>query len=322
VEASATPIVVEPEADINGIDLRIQSPPRFKVSGRVENLNTETSQPIRLAVQLPGADRTIQPTLGNVSVNPTQGHFEISGIVPGQYELVANVGEATTRLSIEVTDSHITSVVLRIPKTIQLHGNVRVEPRADSVESGMPIGWSPVSENGGPPLRPFRLTREGPFSIPNLSIGTYYLSFIEAPSGYTLDIPQGSRDVRNDGRIIINANSDALNIIVRPADFGSIQGTVTTAAGKTLWSQVLLVPDKARRENHGLYVYDNVKWGGRFDLQTITRGAYRRFAWEKELIIGLSPYADAATLAKYERYGVPITVHPNEIHTVEVPLIP
>ena len=27
-----------------------------------------------------------------------------------------------------------------------------------------------------------------------------------------------------------DANSDALNIIVRPADFGSIQGTVTTAA--------------------------------------------------------------------------------------------
>lgn len=319
----ATPIVIEPEADISGIDLRIQRPPRFKVSGRVENLNTDTSQPIRLAVRLPGSDVTIQPTLGNISVNPAEGRFEVSGIVPGSYELVANAGEATQRLSIELRDKDIENVLLRIPRTIQLQGSVRIEPRPGSVESAMPIGWSPVSDNGGPlPLRPFRLTREGPFSIINLNVGTYYLSFIEAPSGYTLDIRQGSRDVRNDGRFVVRENSDALSVVVRPADFGSIQGTVTTAAGKTLWSQVLLVPDEPRRENHGLYVYDNVKWGGRFDLQTITPGGYRLFAWEKERILGLSPYMDAATLAKYERYGVPITVRPNETYTVEVPLIP
>jgi hypothetical protein len=171
-------------------------------------------------------------------------------------------------------------------------------------------------------MRPVRLNDEGPFSIPNLNVGTYYLSFITAPSGYTLDIRQGTRDVRNNGRLIVSANSDTLNIVVRPADYGSIQGTVTTAAGKTLWSQVLLVPDEPRRENYELYVYDNVKWGGRFDLPTITPGGYKLFAWEKDRILGLSPYMDAATLAKYEKYGVPITVRPHETHTVEVPLIP
>ena len=317
----ATLIVIEPEANIDGIDFRVQRPPRFKVSGRVENLNSNPSQPIRLVVRPSGSDGTIRPTLGSVSVNPSDGRFEVTGVVPGSYELVAIAGEAATRLSVEVGDRDIEGILLRIPQTIQLQGSVRIEPRPGSAESPMPIGWSPVSENGGLP-RPFRLTREGPFSIPSLSIGTYYLSFIDAPSGYTLDIRQGSRDVRNNGRIIVSANSDALDIVVRPADFGAIQGTVTTAAGRTLWSQVLLVPDEPRRANHALYIYDNVGWGGRFELQNITPGGYRIFAWEKDRILGLSPYMDAATLAKYEMYGVPITVRPNERQTVEVPLIP
>jgi carboxypeptidase family protein len=316
----ASLIVVEPESNIDGIDFRIQSPPRFKLSGQIENLNTNPTQPLRLVVRPSGSDGTIRTTLGSVSVNPV-GSFEVTGIVPGSYELVAIAGEAATRLSVEVRDKNIEGLLLRIPRTVALQGNVRIEPRPGSAESPMPIGWSPVSENVVL-TRPFRLTRDGPFSIANFSVGTYYLSFIDAPSGYTLDIHQGSRDVRNNGRIIVGANSDPLNIVVRPADFGSIQGTVTTAEGKTLWSQVLLVPDKPRRENHALYIYDSVKWGGRIELQNITPGSYRIFAWEKERNLGLSPYMDASTLTKYEMYGVPITVRPNEVQKVEVPLIP
>src|SRR5262249_7512639 len=137
----------------------------IQVSGRVENLNN-ASQSIRLAIRLPGSDGTNQPTIERISVNPTDGRFEVSGIVPGSYELIASAGEAATMVSIELRDKDLEGILVRIAPTTQLRGRVRIESRPASAGSPMPIGWSPVSENGVL-MRPVRLTEVGPFSIPN-----------------------------------------------------------------------------------------------------------------------------------------------------------
>jgi hypothetical protein len=67
--------------------------------------------------------------------------------------------------------------------------------------------------------------------MPAAARGTHYLSVMFAPTGHVLDMHQGPHDVADDRLIDVRDNTEPLAVVVRPADFGTILGTIRTKDG-------------------------------------------------------------------------------------------
>jgi len=94
---SAQPIHAGEGAEVSGIDINVRPDATGKILGRVvTSLTGPNGQPALGTFYLLSTDSstlsdTGMTTIANTSVNGATGQFELRGIVPGQYELMASV---------------------------------------------------------------------------------------------------------------------------------------------------------------------------------------------------------------------------------------
>jgi hypothetical protein len=268
----ATPLIIEPETNRTGIDFVIQKPIRFKVTGVVENLKAGASASVIL--HLPGKNRKMAPSWWT-RTDPT-GRFSLDSVVAGSYELTATNGAASVNIPVNVRAT-TAGIVARIPNTTQIQGTLMTTllpgtvPPANNPSLGLESGdfRAPVG---------IQLKQDGPFTISSIGPGIYMLYNAAAPPGYVLDIHQAGRDVGIDGRVVVSEKSEPLNVVLRPAEFGSIEGFVHVPEGKTPMNQVLLVPDPPFRANPMRYGIAEMKGNNRFEVPGTLPGSYKLFA--------------------------------------------
>jgi sarcosine oxidase gamma subunit len=152
---SALPVPVTDGADVAGMDINLRVAPAFKITGSVVSslpVITNPPRPTSPTFYLLPRDAGIPieptfPTFPNYSTVP--GEFEIRGVSPGSYDLVATVPDSSGRPSpgkvrVEVGSRDVEGV------TVAIHPGVEVKARVFLDGKLIPLSPPPALQIPGP----------------------------------------------------------------------------------------------------------------------------------------------------------------------------
>jgi protocatechuate 3,4-dioxygenase beta subunit len=311
--------------EITGIDLGFVSLRSVRVSGKVLNASSLPAKDVQ--VSLIGGSGSMSFPVGQAATD-SKGSFEIGGVPPGSYTLVAeHYGSAEPekvtrgRSSLDVGEVNLTDVELVIGPGASVNGRVRVEGKPaldlsklsvalDAQDDLSSLDFAPDVSNV--PLRP-----DGVFTFHDVPEGTYRIKILPLPDGYYLK-SGGEADVVEAG-VKIAHNHSATAELTLSAGAGRVTGTVSKDQQAFAGATVVLVPDGARRSQPRFYRQVATDSGGRFAISSVTPGDYKLFAWEE---IERAMYLDPDFLQSYEDSGKPVHLDENSSIDMPVDLIP
>jgi hypothetical protein len=291
-------------------------------------------------------------------VNGATGQFELRGIVPGQYELMASVsGNGTQgwgRTHVSVTSGELTDVVLNVHPGVAIKARLTVDGAAApytlqaaparggfdapsltapaAVPPGTPIptptyriqlrsaeGSMPVVENLANQNVSF--DPSGVFVFPSVPEGKYTVAVTPfPPTAYIADVKVGGTSVFDSG-FDINSQTAEIQVLLNTTG-AKIQGRVVDGGQKPFASaRVTLVPRETRRQNAQLYRAVSADASGNFTVNGVAPGEYKLFAWEN---VPNTAWMNAEFMAPYESRGAAITVSANGSSpaTLDLKIIP
>jgi hypothetical protein len=281
------------------------------------------------------------------------GRFDIGGVVPGSYYIVA--GNPPAIVPIEVGGSDIENVAVISKPGIELNGRIVIEGKP-AVETDpdvarlqtpcpgvatarcLPIRFNLVAEPallGFPPEVPGGMpgmpqpgggipngvvVADGTFVFRNLSVRDHRLTFTGMPPDwYVRSARLGSNDVISSLVAFPTAPSERLEVVIGTTG-GRIEGRVVNATGQAVSSATaVLVPDIANRSRRDFYRSAVTDDAGVFRFQGIAPGDYKVFAWEE---IEVSSWLDPAIVRPHESRGKPIRIQDGSRENVEAVVIP
>jgi hypothetical protein len=324
---SASRIDVKPGADVRGIDFILAGVTTRKVRGTV--FNGVTGQPADTAnVQL-----VPRSSVGNTfSGFLNQGKFEVSGVLPGPYFLVATarVGPGNDirimggRTAVDVGYSDLDNINVTLQPAIDVSGSVTVEDRPE----GLPSAARPIIFLQGsrdwllPSLsQSFASFSDGTqFHFNTVIEGDYQIWWDKLPQGmYVKSVMFGPVDALTAGLHIDSRTTEKVQLVLS-SNAGALEGLVRDNLRNVVpRARVVLVPDPARRQRADLYQSASTDESGRFQLQGIPPGDYLLFAWED---IENDLWQDSEFIKRNEPSGKPVHIIENGRETIETTAIP
>jgi hypothetical protein len=339
----ATRITLHAGEEIANIDIGLQTPQTYKVSGTVST----TIAPAGPRPDAQGAFAVIQQTQNArinmllVSRDPTQpqderngssgivvpatsaGPFEIANVLPGSYDLLALFGENTgepaiARTVVDIRNQDVGGLSLTIRPGFEVKGKIVVDGTAPAANT-VRLAFEPADA-----LRrlgvaaPANIAADGSFSSLQLPEGRFRVIARIPPDLYLEDIKQGGVSIFDSGFEIRGRNPDLIEVALK-SGAASFDGTIQDNAGKPLiGGSVALVP-VSRRENPSLYYSVSSDSAGSFAIRGITPGDYKLFSWD---YMPPGAASNAAFLEKYEEKAIGISFTPGAKVTQKVTAIP
>jgi hypothetical protein len=257
-------------------------------------------------------------------VQDPQGVFELHGVVPGSYYLLALNMEGekqySAREAIEVNDADVEGVSLIIGPGIDLKGRIRVEGNAAVDPTVLNIWLQPHEQmmmyfGAGGSIKP-----DGTFTISNVADDDYQFEMGGLPEDFYLKaVRVGSSDVlASELSVTRKQPPGALDVVVSP-NGGRIDGRVLKEDKPFSSATVVLVPEENRRKEERLYESTSTDQDGQFSIRGITPGDYTLFAWET---VEHGAYTDSEFLRPYKDHGKPIHVDEGSKLNSQLDLIP
>ena len=186
--SSALPVVVEPESEISGIDMRMELVGTAVVRGTI------VGSPLD-----PGSGRTrmarvvsLGPAIGDRSVEASvviaaDGSFSAAGLTPGEYRLEARTlalspgpprVEEWAALDLVIAGQDVEGVHVSLQPALTLAGRTVFAPSSGvSAPASVTVRLIPVDAPAGSWATPLSgAAREGTFELPGVIPGTYRLS--------------------------------------------------------------------------------------------------------------------------------------------------
>jgi hypothetical protein len=322
--AAASAIDVLPGAQMRGINFTLAKMHTLRVRGRVTNAAGGGRQNIN--VMLMPRDRLGGMTR-NSSVARDNGQFEVRGVVPGPYTLVAMIpnGDKTlsVRQSLDVGSANIDNVLLTITPGADIAGRVRADGQATPSLTAMRLSLQ-SAEIGGVVFGPIgggTVKEDGSFTLSNVSPDRYSVYAFGTPDGYWVkSIRLGSEDVTDQPLDFTHGAAGELDILISPTA-GQIEGTVMSpkqepAPGAT----VVLIPQAPNRRGRGQYYKTTTSdQFGHFILKNAEPGDYKAYAWED---VEPGAYMDPDFVKPVENRGESITIHESGREKIQLELIP
>jgi hypothetical protein len=235
---------------------------------------------------------------------------------------------ATARVPVDVIDRDVegVSILLGAPR---LSGRITIKTNSSDAPRVRPDRVTLTPRDGMPPMLSMHLddvivSSFGDFSMNAVPAGEYQVSVNPVPPGfYVADILIGSRSVFAEGVIRIGPDPIEPVEVVLAEGGGSVEGIVGSIVSRDVLnlSRVVLVPDPPRRNNLLLYESQRpASNSGEFFFGTVPPGNYKVFAFTN-LPAG-DPERSEEFLARFENFGVPVTVLEGQTVHVQVDLIP
>jgi hypothetical protein len=324
----ATRVTIRGGEEITNIDIGLQTPQTYKVSGTVST----TIAPAGPRPDAQGAFAVIQQTQNArinmllVSRDPAQpqderngssgivvpatsaGPFEITNVLPGSYDLLALFGENTgnpaiARTVVDIRNQDVGGLSLTIRPGFEVRGTITVDGKTPDVNT-LRMAMEPADA-----LRrlgvaaPANIATDGSFSVPPLPDGRFRVIARAQPDLYLEDIKQAGVSVFESGFEIRGRNPDPIEVSFK-SGAATFDGTLQDSAGRPLIAgSVALVP-AARRDNPLLYYSTASDSNGSFTIRGIAPGEYKLFAWD---YMPPGAASNTAFLEKYEDKGVAIS---------------
>lgn len=356
--------------DLTGTAIAVRNSPLITVSGQIiSNVPIPPRAgprgndiPQSVTLMLFPHDRnaigtTYVTTVGTGTMDtPTNGQFQITGIPPGSYELVARVANPNItaptvanaqsepasyfgRTTLEAGFQDLQGVSLTINSGVDLKAYVTVDGSASSAAGNVRLQL--VSDDGLRFLPQYATARgvllagpDGNIAIPFVNEGLYRLQVNLNPGA---GVARGQRggpsflnayveDIRGDGLSVYDNGLQVgkqpprqIEVIVK-TNGGVVEGTVYDAQQQLkAGATVVLVPPDARRQNPALYKATTSDAMGHFTIRAVAPGLYKVFAWES---VPTGAYQNAAFISKYETQGQSITVNASTTTSSSITAIP
>jgi hypothetical protein len=258
------------------------------------------------------------------------GTFEIKGVIPGSYMLIATVRSNVRgfveakrgRVLLEVGASDVNGVAIPLLPTFELRGTVSFEEReikndgffsVVELKNEVPTPGSPAEF-----VAAFNGSQE--FTVEGILEGDYQVRLTNLSEGvYVKSIRYGGDDVLNGSLHLDGRAADRLDVVLA-TNPGTLTGTVVSRNGESLANAaVALVPDAAHRQRADLYRSAYTDDAGRFQLKGIPPGDYSAFAWE-DIEEGL--WRDPDFIRRSEAAGKPVRVVEGGGVNIQVVAIP
>jgi hypothetical protein len=323
-EASrATRLQVKAGEEISGIDITIQTVRVYAVRGRVSIPGGLKADNVRL--MMIRTDGGVD--MGGGTTAKADGSFEIEGVPPGKYRVMAMgmdpekgaAGMSTANQEVVVGASDVEGVSISLGGGALVTGLLRIEgtreiPKYTSVmlvdKDGAGFG------SGGNA----QVKEDGTFEMKGVSGGTYLVTAHVGTQGdkfYLKEVRLGSQDVRES--LDVSSGGVAGLEILMGADGGVVSGRALTEESLPApGAQVMLLPSDEKRMRLDAK-HEQADQHGRFLISAVRPGDYRLIALE-ELdpgeLMGLR--RDEESAAKFKDQGVAVRVSASGQHAVDV----
>jgi hypothetical protein len=321
---AAVALDVAAGALLGGIDIALKKTRTVRIRGRVANTMGE-GLPRNVSVRLMPKDMALFGFFAGAAaqVHPQNGTFELRGVTPGAYTLIAQWSDEAkylnVRHAVDVGNRNIENLSLLLSPGIELKGQIRTEKQGDAHLENLYVGLD--SKDFLPMGRPgTRVKEDGSFAVENVSADSYTIRLNGLPEGYYMkSVSLGDVDALANPLDLTRGYTGILEILISPSG-GQVEGAVQNdnqqpAGG----ASVVLIPDASRRQQSSLFQITRTDQYGHFSIKGIAPGDYQLFAWEE---VELREYEDPEFLRPFEDRGEAVTIREGGHKTAQLKLIP
>lgn len=306
LEELASVIELRAGGSVGGVDITLAPVKPRRVRGIVVDA---LGQPAANAQIFRSRTASTSNTYTMEMVHSSEGSFEIRGVIPGMYTLVALAGDRAGKITIDVGENDIEGVRIPVAPGVPAAGRVQIDGQAaaNSAIGSMRVSLRPDPLLPGLPIPASNVGPDGSFMFAQVPPGNYLVTvqpFQAAPpvgvaqranamppapqrggsplpalppglqNAFVKSVRLGSEDVLSNGLTIESQTAGSLEVVI-----GANPGRVGGDVGRVPNATVVLVPS-ARMRRPDLYRSMLTDAEGRFDFQGVTPGEYLLFAWE------------------------------------------
>jgi len=334
-EDAAPPITVGAAREMSGIDIQVTVIPvtGFTISGTfVVTTNEPSPLPVPFIEVVP-RDRRVRlqddeaAMFRNQAADSRNGRFEIRGVPPGEYTLIAAIrdenGNRSGRASVDVADRNVDDIPIVIDPALDLSGHVKLDDEVPGDRLSKTALLLSSIDDVSVSAQIKADSKTGEFAVPHLAPGKYMLEVglsTQSADVFIAEATQGNSSVLDSGIVIESASREPLEIQLK-SHAGSVFGTVldVTRLRPYSYATVTLVPEMPRRGNFTLYREQTCAADGRFTFFGLPPGNYKVFAWQA---VAAGASQNPIFLRRYEDRGVSVVVEAGTEKGVEVIAIP
>ncbi len=292
-QRQATALELEPGQEARGVDIQLRKTATVHIRGQVvDEAGAPAANTSVMALNGEAPASAMGRSMGPVRPD---GTFEISGVQPGSYMLMANRmtrdrGRAVAFQNVQVGSRDLDNVVLRMTTPAQVTGVVRSEEPIDV--KNVRVTLDPM-ETMPYEMHSSRNIGEGnTFTVPNVTPGSYRVDVFGAPEGYYLKSVQAAGQEFLTSGIAINTSVSGLEVMLAKGAV-TVEGSVADGASKPLGQSVIaLVPPAEKRTQWSLFKTSMADQGGNFAFRNLAPGEYT--------LIAFSPGEDATSVQNPE----------------------
>ncbi len=329
---TASPINLPAGVTYTGVDLSVSPVRTLRIRGIVMNAATGQPAPAASVVLIPRRTGAMGIGMNRARAQISQGRFELRGVVPGSYDVVATLTDRTNRMTgrvaVDVGGADVDNVTLVLSPGFPVSGRLAIEgkppssndPELSRIRVNIRSDSGPQGPFGGGPLPSAEVQPNGTFVVSQVTPGDYRLTISGMPArSYVKMARLGSIDVLDRGLQINEQPNALLEVLVSP-NTATIDGSVTDdKQNASVNVTVALVPDAPRRERMDLYRVASTDATGRFHFEGVPPGDYRLFAWED---VETGAWQDPEFIRLYEPRGKPVRLGENAQTTADLKIIP
>ena len=324
--SEAQVVRVAPGLDAGGLNIILSDTPRFSIRGQVVSA-VPLPPDLKIAFVPEGSDLNLH-TSNFISVS-ADGTFEVTGVSPGSYLMLAFGGRLSSPLvPVHVGNSNVEKLSIPLAPAITVNGRVSIEGAirpnlAGTNLAGVKIGLVRRSREIEQRIEVFA-GGDGAFTLPDVGPGEYDVLVERVPSGtYTRSIRYGGRDVLSDAvRIGIDPN-DSLDVSLSPMT-GTVEGHVSERVDvPSPGVQVVLVPEMRLRRRPDRYIVGLTDVSGNFQLTGVPPGQYTAFAFEQIEPEAYYAFAyDPSVSARFADRAASVNLNQGNVTRLELKAIP
>ena len=324
---TAQPVVLTAGAERTALDIGLRATAAATIKGKViNNLSDYKNQSVgfTLLPHDPHIPIDNLPSPAGRKFNPETGDFELFGVRPGSYELVAStnnsrgvVGEG--HVPVDVGGGEVNGVTVAIFPSVDVKVHLVMEGGA-AIDTRTLEFFLDQGERGTLRLRPSQgIDSNGVVTFSNVPPSMWSPMILGPyPDAYVSDVRQRGKSVFNDGLFRVEGEPESVDLIIQPKG-PAIDGIVRGAARSGIeTARVVLVPQPPRRKNVLLYQVTNPDAAGHFRFTGVAPGQYKIFAWES---VPTNAWENAEFMAPFEGFGRPVSIAGGDVANITVDLI-
>jgi hypothetical protein len=325
----ASIVTVSPGVELGGLNLTMSRIKTTRVRGRLVSPVADTAESVTIVNMFPEDDRVVLDRIA-VNFDDHTKTFTAINVPPGRYRLVAalripNRFNLSGETLIDVRDEPVENVTLSVVPSKTVTGQIepaeaQVSPAVREAIDKKELHVSLVPDFGNAAFLATsgEVGSDGKFVMKDVGVVHYRFNVLGMPpDAYVASARLGGADILQKG-FALNGDPSGPFVVTLSGLGGRITGVVRTSENQIVSAaRVVLVPEPDKRDRSDLFKVASADQYGRFNMQGITPGRYKLFAWED---VPFGAYFDPDFLQPYETQAKPVTVEKNDYIQAEITL--